>query len=269
VGLRARPKEVVNVKLLVSVVDEAEARAAVAGGADIVDVKNPREGSLGANFPGVIRAVRQLLPPPHLVSATLGDVPNLPGTVSLAALGAAVCGVDFVKLGLFGVTDTDAAHFLLARVGEAVKSWNPAIQVIAAGYADAWRVGAIAPLGVPAVARAAGLDGCMIDTIGKGQGSLFTYLNESQLSEFVAACRANGLLCGLAGSLAGADLPRVQALGADVVGVRSAACQGDRVAGRIDPERVRWLKSLVSSGSESPASPPALVAPPVVPGVTH
>ena len=38
-------------RLLVSVVDAAEARLAVAGGVDIVDVKNPAEGSLGAPAP--------------------------------------------------------------------------------------------------------------------------------------------------------------------------------------------------------------------------
>ena len=38
-------------RLLVSVLDVAEAAQAVEGGAHIVDVKNPREGSLGANFP--------------------------------------------------------------------------------------------------------------------------------------------------------------------------------------------------------------------------
>ena len=43
-------------ELLISVVGEDEVGAAVAGHADIVDVKNPREGSLGANFPHVIRA---------------------------------------------------------------------------------------------------------------------------------------------------------------------------------------------------------------------
>ena len=35
-------------RLLVSVVDAAEARLALAGGVDVVDVKNPAEGSLGA-----------------------------------------------------------------------------------------------------------------------------------------------------------------------------------------------------------------------------
>ena len=41
-----------RVRLLVSVVGADEVEAALAGGADIVDVKNPAEGSLGAPVPG-------------------------------------------------------------------------------------------------------------------------------------------------------------------------------------------------------------------------
>ena len=49
-------------RLLVSVVDEGEAREAAAAGADIVDVKNPAEGSLGAPSPAVIAGVRAAVP---------------------------------------------------------------------------------------------------------------------------------------------------------------------------------------------------------------
>ena len=49
-------------RLLVSVVDAAEARLAVAGGVDVVDVKNPAEGALGAPAPAVIAEVRDALP---------------------------------------------------------------------------------------------------------------------------------------------------------------------------------------------------------------
>ena len=79
-------------RLLVSVTDAAEARVAVEGGVDIVDVKNPAEGSLGAPGPGVIERVRQVVPPERAVSAAIGDLPNLPGTAALAALGAARSG---------------------------------------------------------------------------------------------------------------------------------------------------------------------------------
>jgi (5-formylfuran-3-yl)methyl phosphate synthase len=79
-------------RLLVSVVDEAEAALAVAGGVDVVDVKNPAEGSLGAPAPGVVARVRDVLPAGLPLSVAIGDLPALPGTAALAALGAARSG---------------------------------------------------------------------------------------------------------------------------------------------------------------------------------
>ena len=57
-------------QLLISVVNEQETIAAIKGGADIIDVKNPNEGSLGANFPGIIRGIRRATPPEIPVSLT-------------------------------------------------------------------------------------------------------------------------------------------------------------------------------------------------------
>ena len=91
-------------RLLVSVVDAGEAREAAAAGADIVDVKNPAEGSLGAPSPAVIAAIRAAVPAALPVSAAIGDMPNLPGTAALAALGAAHSGAAFVKVGLWGAS---------------------------------------------------------------------------------------------------------------------------------------------------------------------
>ena len=65
-------------RLLVSVVDANEARVAVDAGVDIVDVKNPAEGSLGAPCPGVIGRVREVVPPERPVSAAIGDLPTCP-----------------------------------------------------------------------------------------------------------------------------------------------------------------------------------------------
>src|SRR5689334_5902222 len=91
-------------KVLVSPVSPEEAWAAAEGGADIIDVKNVREGSLGASFPWIIReVVRSLRGRDVTFSATLGDLPFKPGTASLAALGAAVSGARYIKAGLHGV----------------------------------------------------------------------------------------------------------------------------------------------------------------------
>jgi uncharacterized protein (UPF0264 family) len=100
-------------QLLISVVNEEEAKSAFGGGADIVDVKNPLEGALGANFPRVIRRVRQCTPPRLPVSVAIGDAPDKPGATALAALGAAVCGVQYVKVGLYGTKKPRQAVFLL------------------------------------------------------------------------------------------------------------------------------------------------------------
>ena len=236
--------------LLISVAGVDEVAPAVAGGADIVDVKNPSEGALGANFPHVIRGVRRATPRGIPVSAALGDVPNLPGTISLAALGAATCGVQYVKVGLLGPSHADEATGLLQRVCQAVAGLDEPPQVIATGYADAHKVKALSPLELPGVAARAGAHGCLLDTIVKGDGTLFDSLDDAQLTLFVEQCRQLDLLSALAGSLTASDIQRVQSIGPDIIGFRTAACRGDRVNGRIDAGLVRRLKDLVAaSGS--------------------
>jgi uncharacterized protein (UPF0264 family) len=112
-------------KLLISPTNEAEAKEAIAGGADIIDVKNPLEGALGANYPWVIKNIKKLTPKPLEVSCAIGDAPNLPGTVSLASFGAAALGVDYIKVGLYGVKTVEEAIFLLKQVARAAKGCNP------------------------------------------------------------------------------------------------------------------------------------------------
>ena len=233
-------------KLLVSVVNEEEVTAAVEGGADIVDVKNPSEGTLGGNFPHVIRGVRKHTPPSLEVSATIGDVPNLPGTVSLAALGASVCGVQYIKVGLFGIQKPPDAVSLLQQVSRAAREHDRGIQIIAAAYADADKVKALHPCHLPAIAKEAGVNGCLLDTALKGDGTLLTKLRDVQLQEFVNQCLRANLICALAGSLGLKDIPNVCKFGADIIGVRTAVCQGNRVNGQVDRQKVQRLKEEIA-----------------------
>lgn len=250
---RENTRKAIDVQLLVSVVHEEEVAPAVAGGADIIDVKNPQEGSLGANFPHVIRRVRDLTPPELPVSVAIGDVPNLPGMAALAAAGAAGCGVQYLKVGLMGPREPRDALRLLAAVCRAAREQDPRIRIVATAYADAHKVGALPPLDLPAVAAEAGVDGCMLDTASKSGGTLLTELGAGELEDFVAQCRARGLLCALAGSLGAEDIPRICELAPDIIGVRSAVCRGDRMNGRVDRGAVRWLKTWMGVAA-SPAS---------------
>ena len=240
-------------RLLVSVVDAEEAGLAVAGGVDIVDVKNPSEGSLGAPAPGVIAEVRAVVPDAMPLSAALGDLPCLPGTAALAAVGAARSGAAFVKLGLWGVSGADDAVAVLRAARVAVEG---EAEVVAVAYADAARVSSrpLAPLELVAAARGAGLRGCLIDTAIKDGRGLLSWLNADALAELVAEAHDAGLEIALAGELRAEDLPTVRETGADIAGVRSAACFEGRRTAPLDPKRIAQLRQVCAVATPRLAS---------------
>ena len=211
-----------------------------------MDVKNPKEGPLGASFPWIIQGIKQAAPAKVEVSCTLGDVPNLPGTAALAALGAATLNVNYVKVGLGSLKTSEQAIPILQGVVRAVKDCNSNIKVVAAGYADAEKVGCVDPMLVPKIASAAKCDLAMLDTAVKDGKTLFDYFTEEQVRSFIGKTHRYGLQAALAGSLKKEQLPLLCRLGVDVVGLRGAACSGgDRVNGRITRENVRLLVQAV------------------------
>jgi uncharacterized protein (UPF0264 family) len=230
-------------RLLVSVTDADEARVAVDAGVDIVDVKNPAEGALGAPGPGVLGSVREAVPPDRPVSAAIGDLPNLPGTAALAALGAARSGAAYVKVGLWGTSTAEGAVAVLSAVREAV---DGGAVVIAAAYADAERVPGrpLQPGHVVEAARRAGVGGCLLDTAVKDGHGLFEWLRPAVLATLVSEGHAAGLEMALAGALRAEDLAVVRATGADIAGVRSAACRNGRRSAPLDADRIRQLRAI-------------------------
>jgi uncharacterized protein (UPF0264 family) len=175
-------------RLMISVVSAAEAREAMSGGAVLLDVKNPKEGSLGAQFPKVIREIKEMASGNIELSAAIGDMPNLPGTAALAALGAAVCGAGYIKVGLRGPCNKAEAIAMMRAVQEAVGGLNAS--VIAGGYADYRRMGAIDPRCLPHVAASAGIRGCLIDTAVKDGTTLFDFVNMAELTALTQEAHA-------------------------------------------------------------------------------
>ena len=225
-------------RLLISVVDAGEAAEAAAAGADIIDVKDPATGALGAAAPQSVREVQKTILPELPVSAALGDGPFRPDAAVAAATTLAAAGAAFVKLGLRD-TPSDGALALLRHVAASLPK---AVHLIAVGFADFHRASSVHPLELPALAEAAGAQGCLIDTAVKDGRGLFHWLDEAALHSFVAQCRSRRLLSALAGSLTLADLPLLAEIGPDILGVRGAACTGaDRISGRVSRDRVAEL----------------------------
>lgn len=244
-------------RLLVSphTVAEALVCASAANHLDIVDVKNPREGSLGANFPWVIAEVRAAIPPGKMVSATVGDVPFKPGTVALAALGAAVSGAGYIKAGLYGCTTPDQAIEVMRGVVRAVKDHNPEAIVVAAGYADAHRIGCLNPLSIPYVTRESGADVAMVDTAIKDGSALFDHLSPDVCAEFVRRGHDYGLQVALAGSIRAEHLADLARAGTDIIGVRGAVCDGgNRNTGAIRADLISAFRAAMDDSTKPVAA---------------
>jgi uncharacterized protein (UPF0264 family) len=221
--------------MLASVETLDEALLVLAAGADIVDLKAPSAGALGAlpldTVRGIVRAVGGLRP----VSATIGDLPMVPQPVRQAVESMAGAGVDYVKIGLFPGGDwqrTIAGLSPLAARG---------VRLVAVLFGD------LCP-GLSHIAELAkaGFSAAMLDTLDKRGGSLPCVCPPEYLRSFVAEAKACGMLCGLAGSLRPSDIPGLLDLRPDYLGFRGALClQQDRTAG-LDEQAVRVIRRLLT-----------------------
>jgi len=237
------------IKLLVSPQSISEVREVLKASQNlIIDIKRPAEGSLGANFPWIINQVRKIIPNTVELSATLGDLPNLPGTAALAASGLAHCGVDYVKAGIMGPKTEEEAIFLIKQICHAVQDINSNIKVVAAGYADAERFGGISPLIIPEIAAAADSNLAMLDTAIKDGKNLFDFLSPPELIQFVEKAHESGLKVALAGSLRKEDLIPLIQIHPDIIGVRSALCESnDRLNGQIQSAKVEEFIQILKN----------------------
>jgi len=223
-------------RLLVSVRDVREAQAAVRGGAEIVDAKDPRRGALGPVTSRTLARIRAAVPCGIPVSAALGDA---------ADDWPVPRGVAYVKVGLRDVQDAEHAQVLASRAARTAAEAGAELVLVA--YADATRAGSPPPLAIPAIAAAVGARGVLLDTAFKDRGSLFDLLDVARVAQWLAAARGcGGLFTALAGGLSEPSLRTALALGADIVGVRGAACDGGRL-GRVSVARVAALSALVAT----------------------
>lgn len=221
-------------RLLVSVRDAAEAREAVAGGADVVDVKDPSAGPLGpASIEATVAAADMVA----------GIAPHLPWTMACGELfeqGASavaervngiVASLDrgtappwLVKAGLSSASSlaweeelAELARLLPVGVGQA-----------AVAYADWDACGAPPPDAVVLAAARLGIRVVLIDTFDKRRGGLFDRLTLATVGSLRELTREAGLQLALAGRLRMQDARAVAGIGPEIVAVRSLACGGDR-----------------------------------------
>jgi uncharacterized protein (UPF0264 family) len=235
--------------LLVSVRNAAEATDALAGGAAIIDVKEPLAGPLGAASAAEIGAIAREVGHKRPWTIACGELDDgidaiaarVGGAVDAFARGA-VAPAAF-KVGLAGMEGRpwcDALAALRERV--------PAkIAQVAVAYADWWRAAAPSPAEVIEAARALACDVLLIDTFDKESAGLLGTAPARDIAGWVARAHDHGLAVALAGRVTLAEIPAVLSLGADVVALRSAVCSNGRL-GPVDRRLVGDAVAIASAG---------------------
>ena len=241
----------IQTRLLVSVRNAVEAQAALQGGCDIVDVKEPSRGSLGmAPLDAIADVIQTVSQTSHEmpVSAALGEtsdwstsdnIPTLPQPLSYVKLGLANLGT-----GDGWITQWQAVRRQFDETSDGPLKW------IAVVYADWQRAQAPSPDAVIdaamfATARDEACAGILFDTFVKDGRGLLDWISRNQLVEFVARIRLHGLMVAFAGGLRASQLELLRAAQPDIIAIRTAGCRNANRSGEIATDAVRTVKNAI------------------------
>jgi uncharacterized protein (UPF0264 family) len=241
--------------LLVSVRSADEAAAAVAGGAAIIDVKEPARGPLGAADPEVAAAVA-------------GVVGAVPWTLACGelAVGPEEVASHVRRVLAAGGPRRPAPVAVKAGPAGLGAAWRPAfdrlvaglpagIAAVAVAYADHRRADAAEPADILRAAADAGASLALVDTFDKSGPGVVPLVGLPEIRCWQRLASALGLRLAVAGRLTVAEAAAVARLGVWVVGVRSAACGGLRT-GRVEAGQVMHLvDTLVGAAARAGGAP--------------
>jgi (5-formylfuran-3-yl)methyl phosphate synthase len=232
-------------RLLVSVATAAEALEALAGGADVIDAKDPAAGALGAVPADTLRRIHCVVAGARPVTAALGDASD-ESAIERAASAYADAGALLVKVGFADVTSVEHVATLIEAAVRGTASVSTSAGVVAVGYADGNCAAAPASMTFVQTAARSGASGVLLDTADKSGAGLRELVAPHDLGRWIAEAHRAGLFVALAGKLTADDLAYVRDAGADIAGVRGAACDYGRT-GRVVANKVRALRALCAA----------------------
>jgi (5-formylfuran-3-yl)methyl phosphate synthase len=230
--------------LLVSVRDASEAQAAIDGGVDLIDVKEPRAGSLGPADVVTWQAIAEVVGETRPLSVALGELQTDP----VCDLARQAGGMKFAKIGLANCCD-DARWEMRWR--EAIDCLPAGVASVAVIYADYLTARSPTPATIVRLAACYECEAVLFDTHSKQQGHLFDHLAEQDLTPIILEARKHGLKVVMGGSLRGDLVCRVLELGPDYVAVRGAVCRGDR-NNQVDRNLIESLADTVHANATLP-----------------
>lgn len=236
-------------RLLVSIRSASEAAAAAAGGADWIDLKEPRQGPLGAVSGEVARLVVQAHGGRLPVSAAAGELCDWPRSSARHLL--LTPGISLLKLGMAGLRDVYWRDQWLQARAEINAAGKDLAAVI---YADAELARSPRAEEIVEFAIERGAGWVLWDTYGKAGGPLTRHLGADELRQYLVQLQSSEVEAVVAGGLQAHALRLLPLQHIAMVAVRSAACDGGRL-GEVRRERVAELKQILAAASVAAAVP--------------
>ena len=232
--------------MLASVSNLDEAKIALQENVDIIDLKDPSQGALGAVTTEVAQEVVKFVSGQCLVSATIGDLPMQATLISKAIATMASTGVDIIKVGVFEELTDEVIAALKVQAIEGAKGINgKQFTIVVVFFVDK----GLDSKNMTDLAKA-GIRGVMLDTADKMKGNLRTHIQDEELQSFVNQAKSHGLLAGLAGSLKASDISPLLELEPDYLGFRGALCQDNSRSQALNSSSVRNIRSLIKYAKE-------------------
>jgi uncharacterized protein (UPF0264 family) len=215
-----------------------------------VDVKEPSLGALGFAAPAVITdvvmAIRgncQFKQQPAIdlpISIAMGELADDPLVWRQRLAEHVWREIRYAKVGCHNCPPEE----WLPRWNGWRSALPPHVLPVAVAYADDAVARSPQPEYVLDRAIVGGAAGYLIDTFAKKSSHLFDFFSVSRLDSLIHRAHRFQVLVAVAGSMQIRDLTRALATNLDIVGVRGAACEGDR-NGTLSARNVQRLARAI------------------------
>ncbi len=233
--------------MLASISNLEEAKIVLQENVDIIDLKDPLQGALGAVTTATAREVVAFVSGRCFVSATIGDLPMQATAIKKAIVRMASTGVDIIKVGVFdALTDKVIATLKEQAIKGAKDTNGKQFTIVMVFFVDK-------DLNLKKIIDLAkvGVRGVMLDTAEKMQGNLRMHMQDKELRAFVKQAKSYGLLAGLAGSLKACDIAPLLKVEPDYLGFRGALCRDNLRTETLNVAAVRKIRFLLSKAQNS------------------
>lgn len=220
------------VQMLVSVKNVHEAEIALQGGADIIDLKDPDQGALGALPLSEIRSIIDFVDARKPISATIGDIPMDAELIVQAISQLQGLALSYIKVGFFKANDYRPCLESIRKLG---RSSQPLIAVFFAELQY--------PETIIADIKQAGFIGIMLDTVNKDGKTYQDYFSNTESEKLANSIKAQNLFFGIAGSLKENNINDAKKVNPDFIGFRGGVCVGNQRRNNLNSAKIISIKN--------------------------